>query len=282
MGTHTAGGIKTRSMATRAMVGLAVALTVVVGFEGAVGATSPVRAVNDKPASAVVATPNAIVSSALGYVAAADPSAPTTAVNPVVSWRVSPLRQLALAAEWRYADELEAVVAPVAPAAPVTPAAPAAKTATKTAAKPAMKTAATSSSVVLRANQFAFPALGIRAQGIASFACNAPGSLGTSIYRWGCAGSNNTYLLGHAFAAFKPINTGYHSGALKVGLTAYMAGSDGVTHQYRVTEIRHVLMDDWSSWGGWAKSSLPQPGLTLQTCDGPTSAYRIVVRLTIV
>ena len=46
---------------------------------------------------------------------------------------------------------------------------------------------------------------------------------------------NNLYLLGHAWGVFAPIHDGYHSGALKVGLTAWYADKSGDVHRYRIS-----------------------------------------------
>jgi hypothetical protein len=121
------------------------------------------------------------------------------------------------------------------------------------------------------------PALGL-SRAISDWGCRG-GAIPDRVEYWGCAGRNNLYLLGHAYGAFAAIHDGYHSGALLVGLTAYFADKAGRTHRYRISEIRHVANSAYGSWSGWAVGATSGPVITLQTCDGATSAYRILVRL---
>ena len=121
------------------------------------------------------------------------------------------------------------------------------------------------------------PALGV-SRAINDWGCRG-GLIPDRVEYWGCAGSNNLYLLGHAYGTFAPIHDGYHSGALHVGLIAYFADKSGRTHRYRISEIRHVASSAYGSWSAWATGSAGGPVITLQTCDGATSAYRILVRL---
>lgn len=121
------------------------------------------------------------------------------------------------------------------------------------------------------------PALGL-SRGISDWGCRG-GLIPDRVEFWGCAGRNNLYLLGHAYGAFAKIHDGYHSGALRVGLIAYFADKSGRVHRYRVSQIRHVANAAYASWSGWAIGATSGPVITLQTCDGATSAYRILVRL---
>lgn len=108
------------------------------------------------------------------------------------------------------------------------------------------------------------------------------GTIDNHIYDYGCVGTNNLYLLGHSFTVFRGLNSAYHSGLLKVGVSLFYTDSTGRTWHYRVAEIRHVKATAWLSWKDWATGPLTQPGITLQTCDGPAnnpSLYRILVRL---
>jgi len=84
---------------------------------------------------------------------------------------------------------------------------------------------------------------------------------------------------GHAWGVFAKIHDGYHSGALHVGLTAWYADKAGRVHRYRISWVRHVRNADYASWSQWAMAATSGPVITLQTCDGATSAYRILVRL---
>jgi hypothetical protein len=121
------------------------------------------------------------------------------------------------------------------------------------------------------------PALGL-SRGISDWGCNG-GLIPNRVEYWGCVGQHNLYLLGHAWGVFAPIHDGYHSGALKVGLTAWYADKSGTVHRYRISQIRHVANKDYATWSTWAMASSSSQIITLQTCDGPTSAYRILVRL---
>ncbi len=121
------------------------------------------------------------------------------------------------------------------------------------------------------------PALGL-SRGISDWGCNG-GLIPNRVEYWGCVGKRNLYLLGHAWGVFAPIHDGYHSGALKVGLTAWYADKAGKVHRYRISQIRHVANKDYATWSTWAMASSSSQIITLQTCDGATSAYRILVRL---
>ncbi|MEA2620769.1 MAG: hypothetical protein QOC97_1542 [Chloroflexota bacterium] len=121
------------------------------------------------------------------------------------------------------------------------------------------------------------PALSL-SRDIDDWGCNG-GLIPNHVEYWGCAGRNNLYLLGHAWGVFAKIHDGYHSGALRAGLTAWYADKAGRVHRYRISWVRHVRNADYASWSQWAMASTSGPVITLQTCDGATSAYRILVRL---
>jgi hypothetical protein len=121
------------------------------------------------------------------------------------------------------------------------------------------------------------PALGL-SRSIFDWGCNG-GLIPNRVEYWGCAGKNNLYLLGHAWGVFAKIHDGYHSGALRVGLVAYYADKSGKVHGYRISQIRHVANSDYATWSRWAMAASSTRIITLQTCDGATSAYRILVRL---
>jgi hypothetical protein len=44
-------------------------------------------------------------------------------------------------------------------------------------------------------------------------------------------------------------------------------------------ELRRVANAAYAAWSPWAVGATSGPVITLQTCDGVTSAYRILVRL---
>ena len=86
-------------------------------------------------------------------------------------------------------------------------------------------------------NHLWIPSLGIN-RSIAWFPCSRAREPDNYVYRWGCAGSNNVYLLGHAWGVFKPLHDAYASGRLKVGMKAMYADANG-----RVARLRGALVE---------------------------------------
>lgn len=146
-----------------------------------------------------------------------------------------------------------------------------AKQATKPKTHRAPKPAPKAASVVR--NHLWIPALGI-SRSIAWYSCSRTTPPGPYVYRWGCAGRNNVYLLGHASGVFKALHDAYLSGKLKVGMVATYADDRGHLHHYRVTGWKVVSPSDIS----WASATRTQT-MTLQTCMGANNAYRLDVRL---
>ena len=195
------------------------------------------------------------------------------------------------------AAEPAAAVAPIAAATPAPTAAPAraamperaAKTTivssapapTAGSARPGTTTAAagtktaTSATDYVGRNHVWIPALGIN-RSVAAFACDRSRAPDNLVYRWGCAGTNNVYLLGHAYSVFKPLHDAYVAGHLKVGMKAYYADSAGVVHTFLVKWWKTTRPTTSSHWA-WD----PQPvsSMTLQTCIGANSEFRLIVRL---
>ena len=134
------------------------------------------------------------------------------------------------------------------------------------------KAAPKASKPVVR-NHLWIPALGI-SRSIAWFPCTRSTAPGPYVYRWGCAGRNNVYLLGHASGVFRALHDAYLSGRLYVGMIAIYADGRGRLHHYRVTGWKVVSPSDIS----WASATRTQT-MTLQTCVGPNSIYRLDVRL---
>ena len=97
----------------------------------------------------------------------------------------------------------------------------------------------------------------------------------TGIWAWPCGGPGNLTLLAHAYGSFAPIYRGYHSGALRVGLSATYTDSSGTGHAYHVAEIWGLT--DTDALSGWAFSGWQSPVITLVTCDD--GDRRVVVRL---
>jgi hypothetical protein len=124
-------------------------------------------------------------------------------------------------------------------------------------------------------NHVWIPSLGV-SRSVAWFPCSRAAEPANLVYRWGCAGSNNVYLLGHAWGVFKPLHDAYTSGRLHAGMKAYYADAKGKVHAYAVRWWRVVAPTTAASWA-WAAQSTPS--MTLQTCVGRNSAYRLMVRL---
>jgi sortase (surface protein transpeptidase) len=123
-------------------------------------------------------------------------------------------------------------------------------------------------------NHVWIPALGIN-KSVSGYACSSSYYPGNRVYRWGCAGSNNVYLFGHAHSVFKPLHDAYVRGKLRKGMKVYYAGGDGNVSTYAVSWWRLTTPEK----GSWAFAGQSRPSLTLQTCVGARSQYRLIVRL---
>jgi hypothetical protein len=124
-------------------------------------------------------------------------------------------------------------------------------------------------------NHVWIPSLGIN-RSVQSFPCSRTRPPDAGVYRWGCAGRNNVYLLSHAWSTFKPLHDAYVRGTLRTGMRVIYADGAGHVHTYRVIWWRVTAPTTAASWA-WA--SLSSPGMTLQTCVGANSRYRLMVRL---
>ena len=122
-------------------------------------------------------------------------------------------------------------------------------------------------------NRFSIPTLGINST-IGTTSCGV--LIPNGIWYWPCAGRNNRYLMGHAWGVFAPIHDGYHSGLLTAGLIALYSDGAGVVHRYRLLWVEDLPVAVWGKGATWAATS--GPVITLQTCDGATDNYRIIVR----
>ena len=123
-------------------------------------------------------------------------------------------------------------------------------------------------------NHVWMPTLGIN-RPVYFFPCSRSQSPDNYVYRWGCAGTNNVYLLGHAYGVFKALYNAYYNGRLRIGMPVVYADGYGRVHLYRVTTWRVVSPADPT----WAMASQRVPSMTLQTCVGSTGTLRLVVRL---
>ena len=124
-------------------------------------------------------------------------------------------------------------------------------------------------------NRVWIPALGVN-RSVSFFACSRNTALDHVVYRWGCAGSNNVYLMGHASSVFKPLHAAYARGRLRKGMEVIYADGNGRVSRYAVSFWKVVAPDGDV---GWAFAAQSRPSMTLQTCVGANSAYRLVVRL---
>jgi len=122
-------------------------------------------------------------------------------------------------------------------------------------------------------NHMWMPALGIN-RTVYSFPCTRSTAPDNLVYRWGCAGANNVYLLGHAWGVFKPLHDAFVQGRLRIGMEVIYADGAGRIRHYRITTWRVVLPTDGSWIGAFAR-----PTMILQTCVGANSTYRLNVKL---
>jgi len=176
------------------------------------------------------------------------------------------------------ASTLTTLVAPIA-RAPVRAPKPGFKAVTKPAAhaKPVApaKPAGPSAGSFHGRNHVWIPSLGIN-RSLQWFSCSRTRPPDAGVYRWGCAGSNNVYLLSHAWSTFKPLHDAYVGGRLRKGMKVWYADASGKVRQYSVIWWKVTLPTTAASWA-WAAQS--KPSMTLQTCVGAKSQYRLMVRL---
>jgi hypothetical protein len=187
--------------------------------------------------------------------------------------------------QWRVTPAPAAVARTVVPSSP-TPAsavpnvAVAASVASPAAAAPkpvrasGSTTTTTSSTAYRGRNHVWIPSLGV-SRSVSWYACSRSTALANVVYRWGCAGKNNVYLMGHAWGVFRPLYNAYYNGRLRKGMQVIYADANGRVTRYKVTFWKVV-----SPVGAeWAYASQSRPSMTLQTCIGSRSQYRLVVRL---
>jgi hypothetical protein len=122
-------------------------------------------------------------------------------------------------------------------------------------------------------NHMWFPALGIN-RSVSFFSCSNKSYPGNVVYRWGCAGSNNVYLFAHAHAAFRPLHDAYVNGRLRKGMKVMYADAKGKVRTYKLIWWKVTT----PTKGGFAFAAQSRPSLTLQTCVGAKSQYRLIVR----
>jgi hypothetical protein len=124
-------------------------------------------------------------------------------------------------------------------------------------------------------NHVWIPSLRI-SRSVQSFPCSRSRPPDAGVYRWGCAGRNNVYLMSHAWSTFKPLHDAYVGGRLRKGMKVWYADGAGRVRQFRVIWWRVTRPTTAASWA-WAAQS--RPSMTLQTCVGARSEDRLMVRL---
>jgi hypothetical protein len=124
-------------------------------------------------------------------------------------------------------------------------------------------------------NHVWIPSLGIN-RSVSFFPCDRSRPPDNYVYRWGCAGSNNVYLMGHAHSVFRPLHNAYVSGRLHKGMKVWYADRSGKVRAYTVRWWKITAPTTAASWA-WASQRVPS--MTLQTCVGKNSQYRLMVRL---
>jgi hypothetical protein len=125
-------------------------------------------------------------------------------------------------------------------------------------------------------NHVWIPALGI-SRSVRWFPCDRSRPPDNFMYRWGCAGANNVYLMGHAHSVMKPLHDAYVSGRLAKGMKTWYADANG---RVRVYAVRWWKVVRPTTDAAWAWAAQDTPSMTLQTCVGRNSEFRLMVRLT--
>jgi hypothetical protein len=123
-------------------------------------------------------------------------------------------------------------------------------------------------------NHVWIPSLGV-SRDVVFFPCPRSKPPGHQIYLWGCAGRNNVYLFGHAASVMRALHDAYYSKRLKVGMKVVYADGNGRVRTYKVTTWKVLSPVD----SAWAIAAQSRPSMTLQTCVGANSQWRLVVRL---
>lgn len=139
--------------------------------------------------------------------------------------------------------------------------------------------AAAPPSALARVGTFRFPAIGL-SRAVYRWGCRG-GTLPDLVVRWDCAGRNNTYLLGHAWGVFRSLHDARRDGRLRVGQAAYLVDTEGRSRRYELAWAKIVPATYvWHGYPGevWAWNATSRRAVTLQTCWGAGSAYRLIVR----
>jgi hypothetical protein len=256
----------------RRLIALVLAIAFAAETVGVVAASMPTGPVGGAPAAQAPVTIQAAVEP--GPAQALAPRPPASPVAPgerrPIAWATPAVPEAApeATAKPRKAPKAEAKAAPKPKKAP--------KATPKATSKPKSSGTRKVTAADFRGtNHVWIPALGI-SKSVQAFPCDRNRPPDNYMYRWGCAGDNNVYLMGHSYSVMKPLYNAYYSGRLKTGMKAYYAGSNGKVHTYTVRWWKKTLPTPDASWA-WAAQSVPS--MTLQTCVGQDSRYRLMVRL---
>jgi hypothetical protein len=194
-------------------------------------------------------------------------------VNPILDIAARRAAEAA-AAEAAAIAKAQAEAAARAAAAKAEAAAKAAAAKAATATTTTTTKAASTAPVYRGKNRFWYPKLGIN-QSVYWFPCSRSREPDNLVYRWGCAGANNVYLMAHAWGKFSALNRAYYNHTLRAGQLVVYADGNGRTHYYRLAWWKTARPTTSASWA-WAAQS--RSALTLQTCIGANSEYRLFVR----
>jgi hypothetical protein len=187
--------------------------------------------------------------------------APVAALAPAAA--LAPIAALAPTAAPTAAPTLAPTAIPtIAPTVAPT-LAPTPKPTVKPTARPAAKTP-----------RLSIPALGINAAIQTPKVCGA--AIPNGIWVFTCGGRNNLYLQGHAWGVFAPLHNAYHKGSLKAGMIAVYTDRAAKAHRYKLQWVKDLPFYTFAEGDSWATTA--GPVITLQTCDGATSDYRIIAR----
>jgi hypothetical protein len=124
-------------------------------------------------------------------------------------------------------------------------------------------------------NHVWIPSLGIN-RAVSAFPCSRSRPPDNDMYRWGCAGANNVYLMGHAHGVLKPLHDAFVGGRLRKGMKVLYADGNGRVRTYAVSWWKTTRPTTSASWA-WAAQS--RPSMTIQTCVGSNNEFRLMVRL---
>ncbi len=276
-------------LSTRARRRIATALALLLAVESVSAVT--VAAANVPMVQATNVAPAAVTTTLASLRAAARPvppaivrlpapAAPAVALPPSAAEVIAPAVTRAPERHPLPEGLPKAVSAPKAPAPAASRGSEPKASSTKQAPRPASKPASTRRSGATApnyqgTNHVWIPSLGI-SRSVSFFPCDRQRAPDNYMYRWGCAGSNNVYLMGHAWGVMKPLHDAYVSGRLHKGMKAWYADGSGRVHVYAVRWWRLTRPTTDAAWA-WAAQSVPS--MTLQTCVGRNSEFRLMVRL---